>query len=205
MNTLSSSNPVSLILRARQGDAEGLNRLIEHYRPYLQVLARLHRDSRLTAKLDDSDMVQEVSALACANFTDFRGTTEREFTSWLRTTMARVIAQSLRHYTRQRRNVHLERDLERSLDHSSTLLAGSALAIRGLSPSEQMMRRERDALVAEALQKLPPHYREVIILREYQGLSLEEIGRKLGRSADSVRKTWARAVLKIRKSLEGRV
>lgn len=205
MGTSSSSNPVDLIRRARQGDRGDLSRLIECYRPYLRLLARLHRDPQLAPKLDDSDMVQEASALASANFAAFRGTTEGEFTSWLRTTMARVTAQSLRHYTRQCRNVHLERDLKRTFDRSSSLMAASAIATGDPSPSEQVMSRERDVLVAEALQELPEHYRDVIILREFQGLTLEEIGRSLGQSAESVRKTWARAVLKVRKSLEGRV
>lgn len=199
------ANPSDLILRARQGETRVLNRLIDDYRPYLRLLARLRRDPRLTAKLDDSDMVQEASALAARNFADFRGNTEGEFTAWLRTTMARVTAQALRHYTRQRRNVHLEQDLQRSYDESSSMMAAMATSTDEPSPSEQVMRRERDVLVAEALHELPPHYREVIILREYDGLTLEEIGRRMGRSADSVRKTWARAILKVRKALEGRV
>lgn len=205
MSTSALSNPSDLIRRSRQGDLRVLDHLIDHYRPYLSLLARLHRDSRLAAKLDDSDMVQETCTLAVQNFRDFRGSTEAELTAWLRTTMARVSAQAIRHYTRQRRDVHLERTLRRSYDESSAMLSNSGLVTRDPTPSEEVVSRERDVLVANALQELPSHYREIILLREYHGLTLEEVGRRTKQSADSVRKMWARAVLLLRRSLEGKV
>jgi hypothetical protein len=58
-------------------------------------LARLQHDARLKAKLDDSGLVQEVSALAIRDFPTFRGATEVEFTAWLRTMMAHVAAMSI--------------------------------------------------------------------------------------------------------------
>ena len=199
-----STDPTDLIRRARQGDPERLSELIDRYRPYLKLLARLQQDERLRAKLDDSDMVQEVSAQAARDFAKFRGVSEAEFTAWLRAKMAGVAAQSVRHYTRRRRDVQLERELQQALDHSSCWL-GSRLVSAEVTPSEHALRRERAVLVAEALSQLPDHYREILILRDLQGLTLEQIAQHMSRSPDSVRKLWARAVVKVRQLLKDKV
>jgi RNA polymerase sigma-70 factor (ECF subfamily) len=204
MNGSNVSELDGLIARARSGDREVLNQLITYYRPYLKVLARLQKDLRLQSKLDDSDLVQEASALAIADFPGFLGDTERELTGWLRTLMARVAAQSFRHHTAQRRDVGLERSLQQAFDASSQMLS-TRLVAPGLSPSEQAIKRERAVLVAEVLEQLPEHYREVIILRDFEGLKLSEVATRMQRSEDSVRKIWARAMVDIRKLLKVKI
>ncbi len=199
-----ASDPSCLIRRARAGDRRTLSELIAGYRPYLKLLARLQHDIRLQAKLDDSDLAQEVSALALREFSAFQGETEAEFTSWLRTIMAHVAAKTVRHYTSQRRNIHLEQELQTAIDQSSCLLSAK-LAAQDTTPSEHAIERERAVLVAEALEQLPDHYREVVILRDFEGLTPNEIGARIGRTPDAVRKLWARAMVKVRQALEGKV
>ena len=48
------------------------------------------------------------------------------------------------------------------------------------------------------LNQLPSHYREVIILHHLQGLTMLQVASEMGRSVDSVRKRWARALVKLR-------
>ena len=48
------------------------------------------------------------------------------------------------------------------------------------APDAQAETRERGELVREALMKLAPHYREVIVLRHYEGLKFHQIGEVLG-------------------------
>jgi RNA polymerase sigma-70 factor (ECF subfamily) len=71
------------------------------------------------------------------------------------------------------------------------------------SPSRQASRREQAVLLADALGKLPEAYREVIILSHLEGLSFPEVARRLGRTLDSVKNLWARALARLRRSLEG--
>ena len=52
-------DPSALLKDARNGDPQAVSRILEHYRPYLQMLARLGASQRLQAKYDDSDLVQE--------------------------------------------------------------------------------------------------------------------------------------------------
>ena len=202
---MADCDPRELISAAKLGDARMLNELIKRYRPYLRLLARLQRDPRLNAKFEDSDMVQEVSALAAKHFADFRGSTEPEFAAWLRVNMARVASQSLRHFTRQRRDIQLEQELQRTYDQSSVLLATGFAQKREISPSENAMRREQAVLIAEALDCLPEHYREIIVLRDFEGLTFGEVGNRVNRSADSARKMWARGVVMLREALEDKL
>jgi RNA polymerase sigma-70 factor (ECF subfamily) len=56
-------------------------------------------------------------------------------------------------------------------------------------------------LLATALESLPEDYRDVLVLRHIQGLRLQEVAERMGRSVDSVKKLWARAIARIRQVL----
>jgi RNA polymerase sigma-70 factor, ECF subfamily len=88
------------------------------------------------------------------------------------------------------------------MDRSSQALAG-ALPAPQATPSEEAARREQAVRLADALGRLPEPYREVIVLRHLEGLSLAEAARRMGRTEDSVQKLWARSLLKLRESLGG--
>ena len=102
------------------------------------------------------------------------------------------------------------RDLRReiSLDRVTTALDGSAvqlaemLADRGPSPSEPVRERERAVAMADQLAKLRPDYRDVIVLRNLQGLSFKEIADRLSRNPGAVRMLWLRAVDRFRQIYE---
>ena len=70
------------------------------------------------------------------------------------------------------------------------------------SPSQRVVRREQAVLLADALEQLPADYREVIILSHLEELSFPEVARRMGRTIDSVKNVWARALAKLRRSLE---
>ena len=73
------------------------------------------------------------------------------------------------------------------------------------SPSQQAIRRERSVLLAEALGQLPADWRELLILRHLEGLTFPEVARRMGRTVDSVKKQWPRALAGLRRVLEGGV
>jgi RNA polymerase sigma-70 factor (ECF subfamily) len=153
---------------------------------------------RLQGKLDASDLVQETFLEAHRNFTQFRGTSEPQFVSWLRRILAAKVANLLRHYLgTQGRDVRLEQGLAADLDNSSRLL-GEELVAALSSPSQQAVRREQSVLLANALERLPEDYREVIVLRHLEGLSFPEVARRMGRTLDSVQKLWLRGLARLR-------
>jgi RNA polymerase sigma-70 factor (ECF subfamily) len=194
-------DPEQLLGRARAGETAALGQLLELYRNYLALLARVQIGRRLRGKVDDSDLVQETFLEAHRDFAGFRGRTEAELTGWLRQILARNLANLVRHYlATQRRDARLEHDLIAALDHSSQAL-DCGLRDSVSSPSERAARREQAVLLADALERLPDDYREVIILRYLEGLAPPEVAERMGRSVESVRKLWTRALVQLRRTL----
>jgi RNA polymerase sigma-70 factor (ECF subfamily) len=201
MSTADRPDPEQLLQEARRTDGAALGRLLELYRRYLALLARVEIGRRLQGKVDESDLVQETFLEAHRHFECFRGTTEGEWISWLRKILAGVVANLLRrYYGTKRRDVRLERQLADDLARSSQALVGG-LAAQQSSPSQQAVRREQAVLLADALGRLPGPYQEVIILSHLEGLAFPEVARRMGRSVDSVKNLWARALARLRRSL----
>jgi RNA polymerase sigma factor (sigma-70 family) len=71
------------------------------------------------------------------------------------------------------------------------------------SPSEQAARREQDGALERALERLSDDNRRVLLLRYREEQSFQEIAALLGRSANAVRKLWARALERRRQEMEG--
>lgn len=192
-----------LLQRAREGDVPALGPLLERYRAYLVVLARVQIGRRLQGKVDAADLVQEAFLGAYRDFPQFRGTTEKEFLAWLRQILASLLANLVRHYQgTQRRDVRLERQLAVELEQSSQALDRGLIAPQS-SPSEQAARREQAVLLAEALGRLPDDLRDLLILRHLEGLTFPQVAERLGRTVDSVKKQWPRALASLRRLLEG--
>jgi RNA polymerase sigma-70 factor (ECF subfamily) len=194
-------DPEQLLCLARDGSSPALGQLLELYRHYLTLLARLQISRRLQGKADPDDVVQETFLKAARDFALFQGTTEKEWLGWLRQVLAWKVAHLVRHYLgTQSRDARLERELEADVDQSSRLL-GVVLAAPGSTPSQRAARREQAVLLADALDRLPERYREVLILRHLEGLSVAEVAQRLGRTVDSVKNLWTRALTRLRRAL----
>src|SRR3954452_21806686 len=198
-----TGEPQVLLEQARKGNDVALGQLLESYSRYLTLLARVQIGRRLQGKVDAGDVVQEVFLEAHRQIANFRGTTEAEFIAWLRRILAGQLALTLRRYLGTKgRDVNLERDLGAQLDQSSQAMDGGFVAATS-TPSQHVSRREQAVLLADALDKLPPDYREVIILRHLESLPFGEVAGRMGRSEDSVQKLWVRALSSLRRSMDG--
>ncbi|HEV8062889.1 MAG TPA: sigma-70 family RNA polymerase sigma factor [Gemmataceae bacterium] len=190
------------LAQARKGDVATLGNLLEGYRNYLALLARLQIGRRLQGKMDPVDLVQDTFLEAHRDFPHFRGQSEGELVSWLRRILVRNLANALRHYFgTQGRDIRLERELSAEIDQSSQVLDRGLIAPIS-SPSQQASHREQVVLLADALGRLQEDYREAIILRHLEGLTFPEVALRLGRSVDSVEKLWARGLVQLREMLK---
>lgn len=198
---MSTLDPAELLRLAKTGDAAALGELLSHYRQYLLLLAGLQVSRRLQGKADASDLVQEAFLEAHRHFKEFRGGTEMELAAWLRSILAALISNHVRHYLgTHKRDANLERGLAAELDHTSHVLDRGLLA-NCSSPSQQVARRESGVLLADALAQLPPDYRQTVILRNFEGMSFADIAARMDRSVDSVQKLWVRALARLREAL----
>jgi RNA polymerase sigma-70 factor (ECF subfamily) len=199
--TQSSGSLGQLLQALRSGDAAAQGAILLRYQGWLRILARLQLDRRFQGKFDASDVVQLTMLEACRALPQFRGTTEAELTAWLRQVLARVLAHEMRRYQgTQQRDVGREVSLEQALAESSQRL-GDLLAAPGSSPSQQAARHEQEVLLAEVLARLPEDYREVILLRNLEGLSHDEVAERMGRNPGAVRMIWVRALARLREEL----
>jgi RNA polymerase sigma-70 factor (ECF subfamily) len=184
---------------ARAGDGTALGQLLDSYRNYLIVLARVQIGRRLQGKVDASDVVQEAFLQAHRHFGQFRGQSQKELAGWLRQILLSNLLNLVRHYQGcRRRDPRLERDLAVELDQSSRDLDGAMFAKQS-TPSQKALHREQAVLMADALSRLPEDYRDVIILRHLEGLPFTEVAARMGRSLDSVDKLWVRALGRLRR------
>jgi RNA polymerase sigma-70 factor (ECF subfamily) len=187
---------------ARAGDGPALGVLLERYRNYLSLLARVQIGRRMQGKLDVADLVQETFLDVHRGISQFRGGSEAQFLAWLRQILVGILANQVRRYFgTKRRDVRLERQLQDDLERSSSALGAELIAAQS-SPSAQASRREQAVLLADAIGELPEDYREVIILRQLEGMSFPQVAESMGRTEDSVKNLWARALARLRRSLE---
>lgn len=199
MDGMTGRELAQCLRRARGGDPQALGQLLEHHRAYLRFLASEELGRRLKEKVDPSDVVQATFCEAVRDFGQFRGTGEPELTAWLRKALARNLADVVRQYCRTRsRDVRLEKRLLDQLDASSVAM-DRAMFSQGSSPSSHAARSEQAILLANALAELPEHYRQVLVLHHLEGLSCAEIAARTGKSLDSVKAVWARALAQLRR------
>jgi RNA polymerase sigma-70 factor (ECF subfamily) len=191
----------AIIEALRSGDRECQGKVLRHYEPWLRLLARYQMETRFRRKFDPSDVVQQALLEALKSFPRFRGRTEAELVAWLRRILAHVMAHEVRRFQDARKRAAArEVSLEASLAATSQRLR-NVLAASGSSPSVHAAKREEEVLLAEALERLPADYREVIFLRNIEGLPHEEVAKHMRRSPGAVRMLWVRALAQLKREL----
>jgi RNA polymerase sigma-70 factor (ECF subfamily) len=177
----------SLLTKARQGNNEALATLLDRLRPWVRQCAQRQLGQGLGARLDGSDIAQEVQARAWREFGHFDGQTVPELRAWVEKILENFVTDCRRHHRAAKRDAGAE-------IHGTDLIAG--LLGAGTTPSQGAMRNEDEARVAEARQRLTEQQRLVFQLR-LEGLSFEEVGRRAGMTAGNARVAWCRAVKRL--------
>jgi RNA polymerase sigma-70 factor, ECF subfamily len=197
-------SPESLLERARAGETEAFGELLAQYESYMRLMARTLLGSTLKLSVDSSDLVQEAFLEAHRDFPRFAGSTEAELLAWLRRILARNLADRARYVKAGVRDQRRQQSLDSLLEQSSFSVQ-EALAATATTASAVAVRRERAVLLANAIEGLPADYREVVILRNLEGLKFGEVATRMGRSSGAIRMLWARAIERLSEALEGAV
>jgi RNA polymerase sigma-70 factor (ECF subfamily) len=171
---------------------------IERHRAYLGLLARSQLPASLRGQFDPSDIVQQTLLQAHRKREQFRGRSEGEYLAWLRTILARQLADVARRGGP--RWAGRGRSLERALEESSLRLE-RWLAADDPSPSQGLVGQERLLRLAEALGRLPEDQRNALELRHLQGLPVSEVCRRMGRGTASVANLLYRGLKWLRERL----
>jgi RNA polymerase sigma-70 factor, ECF subfamily len=171
--------------------------LLEPFRKYLTVLAGVHLDPRLRGKLDPADVVQQALLRAHAALPTLRAVEPAAVAAWLRKILASELADTVKHFHRDRRAIDRERSIEADLDKSASGLAGW-LAADLTSPSQRAARNEDLLHLADALADLPVRMREVVVLKHCQGWTLRQIADRQGATVPAVASLLRRGLERLR-------
>jgi RNA polymerase sigma-70 factor (ECF subfamily) len=185
----------------RNGRGEALAALLNLYRPYLLATARARLEDRLKAKAGPSDLVQETLAEAHRAWDrlESKPQSEEELRVWLRNILLeRLKALRRRYYRAQSRSLRRERSLD---EGASKQLLERIVASYTETPSARFDREALLERLEQALDRLPPAYRQVIVWRNRDGWQFAKIGARMGRSADAARMLWSRAIRLLKKEL----
>ena len=201
----SGASRANLLQTVRSADPTRLGSLLELYRNYLSLLASGQLDRKLQGRVSASDLVQETMMEAHRDFHQFRGQSEAEFIGWLRRILVNNLARAIEmHVLAEKRDVRREVSIERlnAAVERSTIQLGLAFAGREDSPSVKLERHERAVDLANQMSRLSPEHREVLMLRNLQGLPFKEVADRLERSVPAAKMLWMRAIKKLRESYE---
>jgi RNA polymerase sigma-70 factor (ECF subfamily) len=173
-----------LLAAARAGDKAALEALLERHEPQVYRFGmRMCRDPE-----DAKDVLQDTLLAMARGIREFRGASS--FSTWLYT-----IARSF--CLKKRRRSKFAPTEERSLD---TELAGEAerLSAPGDAPDQALARKAVERALEQAIAALDPMYREVLLLRDAEGLTAPEVAEVLGVSVQAVKSRLHRARLSVR-------
>ncbi len=169
-----------LIVRARQ-DPTAFGALFERYRPFLLLVAQQWIGHRLAKRCEPEDVVQDTFVEAQKAFPQFNGSTEPEFSAWIKRIHHHNLEDLVRkHVLAKNRSLDQEEPL---LDpNGSASFAWKEPAADQTTPSQRLVKGEKSLRLASLLQALPELQREAVRLRHLEGWPVEKIAKELDRS-----------------------
>jgi RNA polymerase sigma-70 factor (ECF subfamily) len=189
-----------LLARAEQGETAAIERLLAVHREPLRRMIGARIDPALAARVDASDIVQDVLLEAHRRLNDYLHNPIMPFHLWLRhIAKDHVIDAHRRHRQAQRRSMDREQPIVPAIlaDHSSFELAGQLLD-QELTPASAAIRHELQRRLNEAIAVLEDDDREVILMRHAEQQSNQEVAAALGLTEAAASMRYLRAVRRLR-------
>lgn len=192
-----------LIERAAGGVAGAGGALLARYRERLRRMVAVRLDRRLAARVDPSDVVQEALADAAQALPEYLRDRPLPFGAWLRQfAWDRLMKLHRQHLRTGRRSVRREERPLMTLSDDSLQVLARRLQASDTAPHDALIRAElRDRLQA-ALERLPTTDREILVMRNLEGLPVAEVAAVLGISEGAAKVRHLRALRRLRAILE---
>ena len=182
-----SSTDEELVTRSRGGDADSFNELILRWERPIYALAY-----RVIGREEDArDVCQETFLRAYRALPGFKG--DAKFSSWL----YRIALNLCRDWIRRQRRAPVSQ-----MPEDMDVLEAAAAVGPSESIEDLAARRELTAIVEEAMALLPPEQRTAIILKEYHGMTFQEIADLQGCPLSTVKTRLYQGLSVLRRELE---
>jgi RNA polymerase sigma-70 factor (ECF subfamily) len=188
-----------LLTRAARGEAAARQELLVRHQERLRQMIAVRLDRRLAARLDPSDVLQEVLAEACEKLSAYLQEQPIPFYPWLRQLAWERLAKLHRHHLQaQKRSSLREQPWQWEPSDESALALANRLLARGSGPSGHLLREELRRRVREALTRLPERDREILVMRYLEQLTTREMAAVLGIAEGAVKTRHVRALERLR-------
>ncbi len=164
------ADDLALVERAKAGESEAFRTLVvRHQRKVYAVALGIVKDGDLAW-----DVAQEAFVRVHQHLGDFKG--ESSFSTWVLRIGSHLAIDAIR---RERASSKEDVDEVRDADVERGGEGILATAL-GTDPQKNLLRRELAAKITTALAQLPDIHRTILVLREVEGLSYEELAERLG-------------------------
>ncbi|MFB0552885.1 MAG: sigma-70 family RNA polymerase sigma factor [Phycisphaerae bacterium] len=183
-----------LVAMAQDGDESALNRLCKVYGTRVLWIVRLRMGKELRSQLESMDLVQDAFVSALKDLGSFTYKNEGDFLRWLSRIAENRLRGHLHRLHANKRDIRKEVRVNNRRRITEDSFVAALEAVDTTTPSAIMSKREEFDKLARAIEALTPQYREVIVLTKIEGLSYKEIGDRLGKSSEAVRKLVSRAL-----------
>ena len=187
-------------MRAASGDRAAIVKLLERYRGRLRRMVAMRLDPRLRGRVDASDVIQEGYLEAMNRLEEFIRDPSVPFYIWLRFLVGqRLQKQHRRHLGTPGRDAGREVSIYRgAMPGASTGALAARLLGKLTSPSQAALRAERRLMLQDALNRMDPLDREILVLRHYEQMSNVHAAAALGLNESAASKRYTRALERLR-------
>jgi len=192
-----------LLQQVREGSPHAVDDLLGRHREALRRIIALRLDRALAARIDASDVTQDVMLEASRRLPEYLSDPCLPFQLWLRQiAQDRLIDAHRRHRRALRRSV--DREQKAPADASASAVWAGGLIDRELTPATALLRKEMEARFDQALAALDTESREMIMMRHLERLTNHEVATALELSEAAASMRYLRAVRKLREVLLSR-
>jgi RNA polymerase sigma-70 factor (ECF subfamily) len=180
---------------ACDGDLEALSRALSALRPALLRQVQLRIGPSLQRRVEPEDVVQQAMLEAARRFGEWCASRDYPFRTWVRLITRQCLAEAhRRHFGTEKRNARIETPLVAGPDSGAL---AEWFATSATAPTEAARRAELIVGVRAAIERLAPADREILTLRQLEGLSNEEAALELGLEPPAASKRLVRALARL--------
>ncbi len=191
-------NDTTLYLsRWHGGDRSALEHLLKRDMPWIAAFVQKRLGPKLQQKADADDYLQDVLVEVLRYCPMFMVQGREQFRALIGRIAESVLCNHADYFSARRRDMDRESVLPR--DSVLDLRSGT---LTGTRPSQIAMRHEEEASLRIGLELLEPDDRRIVLLRDWDGVPYDKIGKEFGISEDAARMRHNRALERLLRRVE---
>ena len=197
MSNLALKKTQQLVTMAQEGNDTALDQLCSVYGERVRRIVRFRMGPELRSQLESMDLVQEALIEAVKDLGDFTYSNDGDFLRWLSSIVENTIRDNIDRIHAAKRDVRRQVSLDRMAAHTDHPGFDAHLPAGTTTPSVVLSLREDLDKLEQAMDRLKPQYREVLVLAKIEGLTCKEIAARQNKNPAAVAMSLSRAIVAV--------